>query len=118
MTTLSKENYIQKAESVFNDDSRLVKSLTTTQIRNLINLTSRLYDLSKFKTFDELIEDINYLIVQFVYQSGRNESVKHFVNKAKLIQAAKEINDIESLQLFSRYMEALVAYHRYLGGED
>ncbi|PMB85056.1 type III-A CRISPR-associated protein Csm2 [Dolosicoccus paucivorans] len=117
MATLTTSNYIDKAEKVF-DDHWLINNLTTSQIRKLLNLTSRLYDESKVKSYEQLEESINYLRVQFLYQAGRESAVKTLVERANLIEAVKEIKDIDSLRLFSRYMEALVAYHRYKGGED
>ena len=45
--------------------------------------------------------------------------VKKFVIKAELLEQLSNIRaDKERLLLFCRYMEALVAYHRYHGGND
>ncbi|MCE2259459.1 type III-A CRISPR-associated protein Csm2, partial [Streptococcus thermophilus] len=77
--------------------------------------------------FDELINDVSYLRVQFVYQSGRNSvrvnrqtffPVKDLVEKGQILEALKEIKDRETLQRFCRYMEALVAYFKFYGGKD
>jgi CRISPR-associated protein Csm2 len=55
-----------------------------------------------------------------VYQAGRLPGhVKPFVDKAGLIEILKEIGtERRNVLLFCKYMEALVAYHRYLGGKD
>ncbi|MFC2678587.1 MAG: type III-A CRISPR-associated protein Csm2, partial [Granulicatella sp.] len=87
-------------------------------IRNLLNLTSNLFDESKVRDYKDLADKIAYLRVQFVYQAGREPSVKDLVRKAEILAALKEINNKESLQRFCRYMEALVAYFRFYGGED
>ncbi len=92
--------------------------LTTTQIRNLLNLTSNLFDESRIREYKELADKIAYLRVQFVYQSGRETAVKDLVKKAEILDILKEINNKESLQRLCRYMEALVAYFRFYGGED
>ena len=74
-------------------------------------------------TSDELSKDvcarINYLKVRLVYESGRDEKVKVFVEKAHLLQLLESVKgNKRAYLLFSRYMEALVAYHRFYGGRD
>ena len=130
MAILTDENYVDKAEraiSLLEKDNKGNYLLTTSQIRNLLSLCSSLYDRSKERQFDELINDVSYLRVQFVYQSGRNSvkvnrqmffPVKDLVEKAQILEALKEIKDRETLQRFCRYMEALVAYFKFYGGKD
>lgn len=123
MSILTDQNYVDKAEQVIKNLERSRRnyqnlSLTTSQIRNLLALTSNLFDESSMKPFDELQDKLSYLRVQFVYQAGRTHSVKDLVDKAQILEALKEINDIKSLQRFCRYMEALVAYFKYEGGKD
>ncbi len=44
---------------------------------------------------------------------------KEFVEKTKLLEYLKWIgNDRKRLIRFTRYMEALVAFHRYFGGKE
>ena len=123
MAILTDDNYVDKAEQVIKSlnrnkrDSKLFL-LTTSKIRNLLNLTSTLFDESKVREYKDLADKIAYLRVQFVYQSGRETSVKDLVNKAEILDILKEINNKESLQRFCRYMEALVAYFRFYGGND
>ena len=126
MAILTDENYVDKAEraiSLLEKDNKGNYLLTTSQIRNLLSLCSSLYDRSK----DELINDVSYLRVQFVYQSGRNSvrvnrqtffPVKDLVEKGQILEALKEVKDRETLQRFCRYMEALVAYFKFYGGKD
>ena len=125
MAILTDDNYVDKAEKAIkslnqtkdrNNKNRFF--LTTTKIRNLLNLTSNLFDESKVREYKELADKTAYLRVQFVYQAGREPSVKDLVRKAEILAALKEINNKESLQRFCRYMEALVAYFRFYGGED
>ena len=130
MAILTDENYVDKAEraiSLLEKDNKGNYLLTTSQIRNLLSLCSSLYDRSKERKFDELINDVSYLRVQFVYQSGRNSvrvnrqtffPVKDLVEKGQILEALKEIKDRETLQSFCRYMEALVAYFKFYGGKD
>ena len=130
MAILTDENYVDKAEraiSLLEKDNKGNYLLTTSQIRNLLSLCSSLYDRIKERKFDELINDVSYLRVQFVYQSGRNSvrvnrqtffPVKDLVEKGQILEALKEIKDRETLQRFCRYMEALVAYFKFYGGKD
>ena len=123
MAILTDNNYVDKAEKVIKSLNRNKRDpklfvLTTSKIRNLLNLTSTLFDESKVREYKDLADKIAYLRVQFVYQSGRETSVKDLVRKAEILDILKEINNKESLQRFCRYMEALVAYFRFYGGKD
>ena len=123
MAILTDNNYVDKAEKVIKSLNRNKRDpklflLTTSKIRNLLNLTSTLFDESKVKEYKDLADKIAYLRVQFVYQSGRETSVKDLVKKAEILDILKEINNKESLQRFCRYMEALVAYFKFYGGKD
>ena len=126
MAILTDDNYVDKAEKIIKSlnhtkdhrNNKIKFFLTTTKIRNLLNLTSNLFDESKVRSYKELADKIAYLRVQFVYQSGRETAVKDLVKKAEILDILKEINNKESLQRFCRYMEALVAYFRFYGGKD
>ena len=123
MAILTDNNYVDKAEKVIKSLNRNKRDpklflLTTSKIRNLLSLTSTLFDESKVREYKDLADKIAYLRVQFVYQSGRETSVKDLVKKAEILDILKEINNKESLQRFCRYMEALVAYFRFYGGKD
>lgn len=57
--------------------------------------------------------------VRVIYESGRDSGTKEFVEKTKLLEYLKWIgNDRKRLIRFTRYMEALVAFHRYFGGKE
>lgn len=120
MLVITEKNYVSKAEDTIKKLSKKGNSyvLTTSQIRNLLELTSSLYDESQYRDYNDLVEKINYLKVRFLYQSGRLDSVKELIEKGEIIPAIEGINDKDSLRLFCRYMEALVAYFKYLGGND
>lgn len=131
MAILTDQNYVDKAEAVIKKLKRVGQErkflLTTSQLRNLLSLTSNLYDESKSHSFEKLTDKLAYLRVQFVYQAGRNAvgpahsqffPVKELVEKGEILEALKEVRDTASLQRFCRYMEALVAYFKYEGGKD
>ena len=118
MEILTEENYVLKAENVIERVIKKNDKLTISKIRNLLSLTSAMYDELQTKEFDDLLDRKNYLIVQLAYQSGRENAVKVFVEEAKLILALKECDTKEKLIRYCRYMEALVAYFKYYGGKD
>ena len=71
------------------------------------------------KLADELVGRIEYLRVRVMYECGREPKVKEFVKKAEIIDILKEINTSKkNYLLFSRYMEALIAFHKYYGGKE
>ena len=120
------KGYVKQAEQVI---SALPKNrrgdfeLTTTQLRGLLSLTAQLFDeaeLSLDSVLPQPLQDkVQYLRVRFVYQAGRDKAVKDFVTRAKLLDALQEIGDSrEDLLRFCRYMEALVAYKKYLDPKD
>jgi CRISPR-associated protein Csm2 len=120
--TVIQDDYVKQAERVI---SGLPKNrfggfeLTTTQLRVLLSLTAQLLDETQQSiepTLPPPLQDkVQYLRVRFVYQSGREPKVKTFVQNAQLLDALEEIGDSrDKLLRFCRYMEALVAYKKYL----
>ena len=72
---------------------------------------------------DELTSEqmgrIQYLKIRMLYEAGRDISVRNFVTESGLVKLIDEIDGKKSNYiLFSRYMEALVAYRKFLGGRD
>ena len=126
MAILTDDNYVDKAEKTIKNlvtDKRNFKNrnsdvLSMSKLRNLLSLTSTLFDESKVREYEELKDRIAYLKVQFVYQSGREEAVLDLVQKGEILPILKEINSRESLQRFCRYMESLGAYFKFYGGKD
>ena len=57
--------------------------------------------------------------MRIIYDAGREQAVREFVEKAQLLEYIKGIGKsrAEMIQL-AHYMEALVAYHRYYGGRE
>ena len=67
----------------------------------------------------ELANEIKYLKIKLVYQAGREASVKDFVDKAELLSMIDAIqNDTKKYEEFARYIEALVAYRKFAGGDS
>ncbi len=114
------DNYIDKAEKIM---SNLKPKITTSKIRSFLSLTSEVYNVENKRTEKllnkESLEKIKQIRVKMVYEAGRDQGVKNFINESKLIYYLKNIGDNrEKFIKFARYMEALVAYHRYFGGKE
>ena len=126
---LTEDNYVSKAENVIKDlasqtDRRgNVNIVTTSQIRNLLAMTADIYNdvvnTQGEKLGQDIISRINYLKIRFVYESGRERKVRDLVDKAEILRCLDEIrNNKKQYILFSRYMEALVAYKRFYVKND
>lgn len=129
---ITETNYVDKAEGVIQklvEESKAknrngkANIVTTSKIRNLLAMTADIYNqvlITQGQMLDEEIAGrIEYLRVRFMYECGRDQQVKEFVRAAELIDILKEIGKNKAnYLLFSRYMEALIAFHRYYGGQD
>lgn len=125
---LDEKTYVDKAEKVIirlseNKDKRgNTRWITTSKIRNLLAMTADIYNevlVSEEDLSDDIVSRIDYLRIRFVYESGRDKDVKNFVETADIIQALKEIQaSRKNYIIFSHYMEALVAYHKFYGGKE
>lgn len=129
MAILTNENYVKKAEEVIEKLSRNtdrwgnVQMVTTSKIRNLLSMSTDIYNEVRVIREDKLNDDIcgriSYLKIRFVYEAGRDRDVKAFVKEAKIIECLDEIGSSKAKYLlFNRYMEALIAYHKFYGGKD
>ena len=99
--------------------------VTTSKIRSLLAMTSDIYNETLNETESKLPQRlcsrIEYLRVRFIYESGKDQEgkVKDFVETARILDILKEIRgEKENFLLFARYMEALVAFHKFYGGKD
>lgn len=127
---LTNENYVELAEKAIRELSgekdkkgNPVSLVTTSKIRNLLAMTADIYNevinLQSEILSKDIIGRINYLKIRFLYEAGREPKVKGLVNKAEILKHLDEIKDSrEQYILFSRYMEALVAYRKFYGGRD
>lgn len=123
-----KMDYVKAAEkAIKNLQKNAGKSIvTTSKIRNLLALTASIYNdvndpvnASSRELSDEIISQIQYLKIRFIYEAGREISVKKLVEEACILEVIDGIGTKkENYIKFSRYMEALVAYRKYLIGRD
>lgn len=123
---LDENNYVEIAESVILKLKNMVNPrtgkpvpvVTTSKIRNLLAMTSEIYNEVQNTPGESLSDEIkgriNYLKIRFVYEAGREPTVKSFVMTAGLLDLLNAVKGNKKRYiLFSRYMEALVAYRKF-----
>ena len=115
---INENNYVDKAEKVIKElaeeskqrNRGRVDMVTTSKLRNLLAMTADIYN------------QVLTWRIRFVYECGRDDSkrkVRNFVEKSEVLEILKEIKKSKkNYLLFSRYMEALVAFHKYYGGKE
>lgn len=137
------DNYVDRADKVMRALSEEAqksygsKMVTTSQIRKFLTAVNRVNGkIDQFKNGnkssasgripEDLQMEIKFLKVKLVYQIGRADSgrnranpVKEFADKSGLIGEIDKIGDsLERYENFARYVEALVAFHKFYGGKD
>ena len=127
---VNEQNYVDEAEKVIqklkdykDNRGRTVPMVTTSKLRSLLSMSIDIYNQAVNQNTDRLDADIasriEYLSVRFLYEAGREESVKKLVEEAGIIGMLKNVKGSrDRYLLFQRYMEALVAFHKYYGGRD
>jgi CRISPR-associated protein Csm2 len=119
-------------KNLYKNSTMKIPVLTTSQIRKILTAINTIsnkisiykaHNPRKNELSEELVSEIQYLKVKIVYQVGKDDShekaVKEFVEYADLINKINNIGrDIKKYEEFSKYIEALVAYHKFYGGKD
>ncbi len=118
------DEYVDEAERIMRQYMQSGNKITTTKLRSFLTLIDDIYNDENLRTEKDLLPEsqlkIKRLRVRMVYDAGRYpQDVKPFIEQTKLLSYLKGIGtNRESLIKFAHYMEALVAYHRYLGGKE
>ncbi|MBQ0066675.1 MAG: type III-A CRISPR-associated protein Csm2 [Phascolarctobacterium sp.] len=118
--------------SIKKDDKQRIL-LTTSQIRKFLTAVSVLKNkvdvsISKKESSNEILkqelaDELKFLKVNIAYQAGRdkdrNHPVKDFASKSELDKIIDDIgNNTQKFYKLCKYVEALVAYHKYYGGKE
>ncbi len=124
------KDFVDAAEKVMlelkteKDEDYKKSVISTSKIRNLMSMVMDIYNVEILRNdqtlLEESIQSITMARVRMIYEAGREQAVKDFLKKAKLLEYIKDIGSSRAkLIAFTQYMEALVAYHRfYIGGKE
>lgn len=138
---VKEENYLDHAEKVIKDLKAENAMITTSQIRNILANISDIFNVvQRTKQSGDLPSEvrskIRELTMHCYYAAGREEKVKKFflrsslfMNLKGILEASSEANkeipetlrkvgEKERFLLLHKYMESLVAFHRFYGGKD
>lgn len=113
-------DYLQAAEDAMIKIQRESDQITRTKLRNLYSLTMCIYDRELRRSEAQLLPEdqskLTMMEMRVLYEYGRDDAVKVFVEKTQILGYLKGVKDSRQAYLnFAHYMEALVAYHRFLG---
>lgn len=116
-------DYVEEAEKVMESVLRQRPQITTSKIRKILALAMEIYNSEYLRQENELLLEsvakLQMMRVRVLYECGRDAATKSFVEAAQLIEYMKGIGkNRETMIAFTHYVEALVAYHRYLGGKE
>ncbi len=127
---INDQNYVDEAEKVIrvlkdrkNGKGKSIPVVTTSKLRNLLAMSADIYNEVMNQGGDQLGSDvcsrIEYLRVRFLYEAGRDDAVKDLVKESQILDVLKGVNKSKkNYILFNRYMEALVAFRKYLVEND
>ena len=98
--------------------------LNTNQIRNVLDLINGVSEKIALHTSEDIScfkDQIAYVRVKLAYFYGKEQGkgVKDFIEKSKLIELVLCVGTSKQrYQIFAKYVEALVAFHKFYGGKD
>ncbi|MEI0539574.1 type III-A CRISPR-associated protein Csm2 [Brachyspira pulli] len=120
---------INKAEEFVK--SKNITSISTSQIRKFLSAVNKINNKVKYQNDSEelsndIVDEIAYMRVQFAYIVGKNKTKGDGILKKsmeelynKLEPAMAEIKTSKAAFInFARYVEAIIAYHKFYGGKE
>lgn len=124
-------NYVDKAEEAIKllmqkknpKNNKALEVVSTSKLRNLLSMVSDVYNdvlsVKDDRLSSDIIGRINYMRLRFYYEAGREQAVKDLLETAKVFEILKGVGSSrQNYILFSRYMEALVAFRKYYVEKD
>lgn len=127
------EDIVEQAEQVIvklkqKDTRGYNNMITTSQIRKFltaVNAVTNKVEVYKARNAgtellsQDLADDVKFLKVKLVYQVGKDKKLKPFQKESHLLEKIDAIgNSVKNYEKFAQYVEALVAYHKFYGGND
>lgn len=119
---ITENSYIVSAEKVIKELQEKKIHISTTKLRSILAMSSDIYNdviiLTEDKLPQDVISRINYMKLKLYYESGRGDgdAVRKLLSCSNIFSLIEQIGDSrKKFILFNRYMEALVAFHKYYG---
>lgn len=128
--SITESNYVDIAEQSIlklrgkpDERGRYRKIVSTSKLRGLLAMVSDIYNdvLNENQNTlpSKLTARISYMKVRFYYEAGREKNVRALLETARVFELLDAINGKkDNFILFSRYMEALVAFRKFYVEED
>ena len=117
------ENFVREKLLKPDKHGDLKSALSTSQIRKFLSAVNRIENkvMSEGETLsDDVTNEIKYLKIMLAYQVGRADKAVRQI-RAFYDELEPRINEIGNSKKrfteFARYMEAIVAYHKFYGGD-
>lgn len=114
------EVVIKKLKDIKVGRYRKPYKISSSKLRTLLEPVNNLYTQVQHESSAQLsektLEELEYVKVRFMYESGREQTVKTFINESYLARMLDKViknGDKKSFIYFCRYFEALVAYAKY-----
>lgn len=117
-----KNNLLKKD---FKQKDKLIPQISTSQIRKFLSAVNKINNKIKHQNdsdilSEDIVAEIAYMRVQFAYIVGKNINNKSLKKlHEELDKAMIDIKNSKSKFInFARYVEAIIAYHKFYGGND
>lgn len=119
-------NPVEKSEKFFDPESDVNKlalivatkatasKLKTTQIRKILNMSNNIYRKTKRK--EDISADVAKLRYILAYAAARHKN--EILPIAEVVDKIIPKLNTENYEKFHDFLQALVAYHRFLGGRE
>ena len=111
-------NWFDKAKKVIENNKD--KKLTYTQLRNMLSVFNALQEKFNKNNNENLTEDekndLNYVKIKLIYMSAKGEYID-FYKTTQIEQRLEIINTKKEFKDLLKYIEALVAYHKFIIGK-
>lgn len=115
MGSLTADVLVKDAEEVGNCLAKEI-GLKTSQIRKFLDAVNRIKAESEGRKDYDYQTQVVLLKPKIAYAAGRHKEVKFLMTV--LDPCMSKVNNGSDFQQFFRFVEAIVAYHRYHGGRD
>lgn len=118
---INEENFGNWAKKRMGAYFKTDKQITRSKIRGILDLVNKIYN-DIFYHPDELTEyqlsNIAYLEVKLAYECGKADDVRRFIEDTRVMAIIGQIKTKEEFLLYARYVESLIAYFKFYGGND